>query len=100
MKVKFSLLPLGIHYLGCTYRTKTLKCMYDRWNVVYKVALPSAISPISQCWFSREGRTWKPVIGQCADPELLDGILLALQAIDKTSILLSKSKKRAPLISA
>jgi hypothetical protein len=100
MKVKYSRLPLKIEYVGCMYATKTIKCAYSGSYVVYKVALPSAISQISQCWFARHDRSWKPIVGQYSEPELLDAILLALQAIDTTSILFSKIKKRASLISA
>jgi hypothetical protein len=100
MKVTASLLPVEIYYLDSVYTTKMLKCTYSRWNVLYKVALPSVISPVSQCWIAREGLAWKPVLGQCSDPELLGAILQALQAVEAPPTIVLKRKIRARLISA
>src|ERR1700712_2789474 len=93
MKEKIVLLPLSIHFLGGTYETKALKCMYSRGNVLYKVALPSVISPISQCWFARDRSSWMPVMGECSAPELLGAVLVALQALDSASQKPSKSQQ-------
>jgi hypothetical protein len=93
MKAKIVLLPLSIPYLGRTYVTKALKCTYSRGNVLYKVALPSVIAPVSQCWFTREGLSWTAVMGQGIAPALLAAIRTALQALHQPK---PKSPKAKP----
>jgi hypothetical protein len=100
MKIEIHLLPLAIHYRGRTYATKTLRCTYSADRVVYKVALLSETSPISQCWFACEGSRWTPVIGQCLEPVLLAAILGALRELDKAPDLVRIKKKRERLVYA
>jgi hypothetical protein len=100
MKVEYRLLPLAIQYQGRTYAMKTLRCTYSADQVVYKVALLSEISPISQCWFACDGSSWTPIIGHCLAPVLLAAILGALHALDKAPGLVRQKKKRDRLVYA
>jgi hypothetical protein len=74
-----TIFSITIAYNNSEFTTKALKYAYPNNEVLYKIALPSNISAVQQCWVSKNEAQWKQIMGPEADEKLLQGIINALQ---------------------
>jgi len=73
-----SLLPIKFSFNGMGIETKVMKYAYNR-EVMYKVALPSAVSATQQCWISKNQDEWKMVLGTSAEQAILKDLISAIK---------------------
>jgi len=73
-----TLLPIKFSFNGMGIETKVMKYAYNR-EVMYKVALPSAVSDSQQCWISKNGEDWRMVMGTSAEQAILIDLITAIK---------------------
>lgn len=94
-----TIFPVNINYKGSKITTKVLKYVYTNRQVLYKIALPSAISPVQQCWIAKSHAQWKQIMG----PEtngLLPEIISAIQKHEHIPMIQAKAGLEINLKSA
>ena len=82
MKSQHTIFPITVVYNNSTFATKALKYTYTNNEVLYKIALPSNISPVQQFWVSKNDAQWKQIMGTDADETLLQGIINAIETFE------------------
>ncbi|MDB5110531.1 MAG: hypothetical protein JWR67_1645 [Mucilaginibacter sp.] len=68
-------------YLGEMYDTKVMKVKYYAKEAMYKVALSSKLSNVSNiCWLQRQQQRWVLKLGRDIDQRLINAITSALDS--------------------
>ena len=68
-------------YLGEIYDTKVMKVKYYAMEAIYKVALSSKLSNVSNiCWLQRQQQRWVLKLGRDIDQQLINAITSALDS--------------------
>lgn len=75
--------PVKFSYNGRSFETKASKHLY-RSEILYKVAMPSAVSPVQQCWLASGKKDWRLIMGNI-DPMLMQQLILIIQKQEKLS---------------
>jgi len=73
-----TIFPIKFNYNGVGIETKALKYAYNR-EILYKIALPSAISDVQQCWISKNADEWKLVMGTDAERKIMLELITAIK---------------------
>ncbi len=73
-----TIFPLKFNYEGNTINTKASKYAYKR-EVLYKIALPSSISAVQQCWISKSADEWKLVMGTDTERKMMLELITAIK---------------------
>jgi hypothetical protein len=79
--------------------TKAMKYAYNR-EVMYKIALPSAVSDTQQCWISKNQEQWRMVMGANAEQAILKDLITAIKNQEQMQGMYAASVARPELRSA
>jgi len=94
-----TILPIKFNYNGVGIDTKVLKYAYNS-EVMYKVALPSAVSATQQCWISKNQDEWRMVMGTSAERAILKDLITAIKKQEPLQVILPKAELTQELKSA
>ena len=81
------ILPLVAEYQGNEFQIKALKCASSSKELLYKIALPSALCTIPICWISGKGTEWDIVLGVLPDPNLKTALIGAISKLEEVHTL-------------
>ncbi|WP_460740907.1 hypothetical protein [Mucilaginibacter myungsuensis] len=81
-----TIIPVKFSHNGITIATKALKYAYRR-EVLYKIALPSSISSVQQCWISKNADEWKLVMGTDNEQKMMLELITAIKQQEQLSAL-------------
>jgi hypothetical protein len=90
-----TIFPITITHNGQSFETKALKYIYTNREVLYKIALPSAVSAVQQCWIAKNDAQWNQIMGP-ENNELLPELINALQKHEYIPMI--QAKKELPLL--
>jgi hypothetical protein len=76
-------LPLVAEYQGAEFQVKALKCASSGDELLYKIALPSALCTIPICWISGAGTEWDVVLGVLPDENLKAALIGAISKLEE-----------------
>lgn len=89
-----TIFPIAITHNGQSLETKVLKYTYTNREVLYKIALPSSVSPVQQCWIAKNDAQWNQIMGPEAN-ELLPELINAIQKYEHIPMIQSKTETLA-----
>jgi hypothetical protein len=96
---KHTIFPIKFTYNGVGFETKALKHAYYR-EVLYKIALPSAVSPVQQCWVSlNNDGEWKFILGN-VDDSLIQQMITSIQKQEQVLTIYTQAATSPELKSA
>lgn len=79
---KYTIFPIKFNYNGMGFETKVLTYTY-RNEILYKMAMPSAVSAVQQCWIAVDKHDqWKLIMG-AVDETLLQQMITAIKKQEK-----------------
>jgi len=95
-----TIFPITVVYNNSNFTTKALKYTYTNNEVLYKIALPSNVSPVQEFWVSKNDAQWKQIMGTDSDETLLQGIINAIKTFEHVSVIQPVEAKELALKSA
>jgi len=84
-----TIFPITIIYQDGKFETKAIKYRYANKEVLYKIALPSTVSPVQQLWVSKNNTQWKQIMGPEANGALLLEIINAIEKHERVPMIKS-----------
>ncbi|MES2276459.1 MAG: hypothetical protein V4592_10575 [Bacteroidota bacterium] len=95
----YTIFPIKFVYNGVGVETKALKHSYNK-QVIYKIAMPSAISPVQQCWITMStDEHWEVIMGN-ADKPVIQQLISAIKKHEQALTLYAKAEPEQELKSA
>ena len=91
-----SIFPIKFSYNSKCFETKALRCAGKR-EILYKIALPSAVSTVQQCWISNKGEQWKVLIGAESNKTLMLELITAIKR-HESAIPFFSEKVKLPIL--
>lgn len=91
--------PVKFNHNGASFETKVLKHTY-RHETLYKIAMPSAVSNVQQCWLSlNKHGEWKLSIGDI-NPTLMQHLINVIGAQQQVQSIYKESEPNRQLKTA
>lgn len=94
-----TIFPIKFNYNGVGIETKALKYAYNR-EILYKIALPSAISDVQQCWISKNADEWKLVMGTDTERKMMLELITAIKKQENIQVAMPQAQSKLALKSA
>lgn len=99
MTTQYTMFPIKFNFNGLGFETKALKYA-GKHEVLYKIALPSAVSDIQQCWISNNNEQWKLIMGAEADKNLVMALVTAIKTHEYVVAIYAEKEVKQGLKSA
>jgi hypothetical protein len=90
---KHTIFPITITSNGHSFETKVLKYTYTNREILYKIALPSSVSPVQQCWIAKNDTQWNQIMGPEVN-NLLPELINAIQKHEYIPMIQSKTDRK------
>lgn len=88
---KNTIFPIKFNYNGMGFETKVLTYAY-RNEILYKLALPSAVSAVQQCWIAvNKDNEWKVIMG-AIDETLQQQIINVIKKQEKVMTIYAETE--------
>lgn len=94
-----TIFPIKFNYNGVGVETKALKYAYKR-EILYKIALPSSISDVQQCWISKNADEWKLVMGTDTARKMMLELITAIKKQENIQVVMPQTDTKLTLKSA
>ena len=94
-----TIFPIKFNYNGVGIETKALKYAYNR-EILYKIALPSSISNVQQCWISKNAEEWKLVMGTDTERKIMLDLITAIKKQEQILAVMPQPEAKLTLKSA
>lgn len=86
-----TIFPIKFNHNGVSFETKALKHAYNS-EVLYKIAIPSAVSNVQQCWITQnKNGEWNLIMGEI-DQALAQQMITAIQKQEQIFVIYSNTK--------
>ncbi len=96
---QYTMFPIKFIFNGVGFETKALKYA-GKHELLYKIALPSAVADVQQCWVSKNNDQWKVIMGEQIDPHLIPALVNAIKTHEHVVTIYSEKEVKQKLKSA
>lgn len=97
--LQHTIFPVKFNYNGTPFETKVLKHTYRR-ETLYKIAMPSAVSTVQQCWLAlnKDGE-WNLIMGD-ANQALVQHLINVISTQEQVQSIYQDNNNNTKLRSA